>query len=159
MGLPPAGDDAANAFDNPLGVYDAMIVTVKAINTDRFKGIAIEFELTDPEYQGEEYVLMAEALVEGEPRKDAKKKVSKWRRIGQAWTAMGVAHDRATMQPLDGWKSVEGTPCRLAVSTYKAGSGEVKPTIVLGRPKTFDNDLRDERGRFPDYGCGVLPPE
>jgi hypothetical protein len=153
MGIPDTGE-----CSDPIGVFDAVCNGAKPINSANFQGLAIEFTLTDPDFAGEEFALMASKIEPGGRRDEIKKAKRGWVRIGQALTAMGVAVDPVTQAPLEGWGSLEGLPCRLAVSTYDKG-GETRGTIVWGRPKRFDPELADGFGKYRDYGCGVLPSE
>lgn len=167
----PAGDSGSPGagVENPIGVFPAICKGPKAI-TSKDSGkryLALEFELTDPDFEGEQYSLMAEAFDPDDDRGARKKKLRGWQRIAEACRAMGLAVDPKTLIPLDGWGACEGKACRLAVSTYEKAGADI-PTIVWGKPKSrqrdnvevgFPRELADDRGKFRDYGCGVLPPE
>lgn len=161
--------DAGSSLANPIGVFAARCSKVKKVTSQssgkRF--LALEFELDDPDFGGEQYSLMAEVIEPDDDRAAKKKKLRGWQRIAEACRAMGLAVDPRSLRPLDGWQACEGATCRLAVSTYDKAGADV-PTIVWGKPKSrqrdgvevgFPRDLADDRGQHCDYGCGVLPPE
>jgi len=161
-GLPDT-DDGGHSLGNPIGVFDAVCTGAKAI---RGQWLALEFRLTDPEFTGEEYSIMAAKIDPSDSRAEAKKKSRGWLRLGDALRAMGLAVNPQTQVPLDGWTACAGLTCRLALSTYDK-QGADQPTIVWGKPKArsrngvevgFPADLADDSGKFRDYGCGVLPP-
>ena len=170
FGIPSADSgEGGGGLENPIGVFDARCIGPKSI-TAKDSGrryLALEFELVGGEFDGEQYSLMAEAITSDDDRAAKKKKLRGWQRLADACKAMGLAVDPRTLIPLDGWAATEGQTCRLAVSTYdKAGTDN--PTIVWGKPKSrqrdgvevgFPRELADDRGKFRDYGCGVLPPE
>lgn len=163
MGIP----DTLDLPGVPVGVFDAQCVGAKLINSANFQGMALEFELSDPDHAGEKYAIMARKI-DPSDRANVKKAANEWLRIGQACAAMGMTVDARTQTPVEGFTACAGLRCRLAVSTYHK-DGQDKPTIVWGRPKSrknlsgeevgFPEDLADDSGKFRDYGCGVLPAE
>ena len=166
MGLPDT-DDGGPSLSSPVGVFSARCIGAKTITakSDGTRYLCLEFEITDPGFAGEQYSLMAAQITSDDSRADAKRKVRNWMRIGSALQALGLAVNPKTQMPIDGLDACAGLDCQLAVSTYDK-NGEDVPTIVWGNPKKrqrngvevgFPADLADDRGRFRDYGCGVLP--
>lgn len=160
----PIADIAGGADVPCIGEFDAICTGAKVI---KGQWLCVEFEITDPDFAGEEFALMFAPYSEDMSRTEYKKAKRSRARVLTACTMMGIQIDPTTQAPMGGWGVLgqEQPACKLACSTY-VKNGEDTPTIVWGRPKSrqrdgvevgFPSELADEQGKFRDYGCGVLP--
>jgi len=161
----PIADIAGGADVPCIGEFDAVCTGAENVKGQWLK---VVFEITDPDFAGEEFVLMFAPYSDAMSRAEYKKAKRSRARVLTACTMMGIQIDPTTQAPVGGWGVLgqEQPACRLACSTYRDKSGEDSPTIVWGRPKSrlvdgveigFPPEMADAQGKFRDYGCGVLP--